>query len=56
MTDHLDTRIRAFVVELVDQPVEPPAFHGVETVVPPASPRFQRLPRWAPIFFGYRPE
>ena len=47
MTELLDTRIRALVVELVDQPVEPPAFPTNEAVVPPTAPRFQRLPRWA---------
>ena len=46
MLDPLDARVRAFVVELLDNPVEPPPFPSYVAAEPEPTVR-RRMPGWA---------
>ena len=46
MTDRLDVKINALVVELLDRPVEPPPFPTDLVVVPPTQQALVRRPGW----------
>lgn len=47
MSDRLNSRIRALVVELVSDPVQPPAFPREQTATQRARPPRRRWPGWS---------